>query len=372
MSALRNALSTVSCPNIPVKLGRKANPGSALMAAVTLQDVAVRAGVSQATASRVLNGSTRVPGEGVADRVRTAARELGYVPNAQAQALARACTGLLGLIVHDIADPYFSSIARGVQTAARAAHKQVLLASTDRDFDIEREAVSTFIAQRADAIVLAGSRQSGDLDRELETEFGRYRANGGRVVVIGQPLAFGGAVELENRLAAGELAQALMSAGHCQFAIISGPGTICTSVDRRNGFVDALGRRGLTPLVEVPGEFTRDGGYAAARRLAAALDLQPGTAAAPICVFAVTDVMAIGAIAAWRDLGLSIPGDLYVAGFDDIPTLRDHTPSLTTVALPLEHIGVRAVELALSPEADDKLRERVGGRVVLRHSTDLP
>ncbi|MCK5754943.1 MAG: LacI family DNA-binding transcriptional regulator, partial [Mycobacterium sp.] len=77
------------------------------MAAVRLQDVAARAGVSQATASRVLNGSTRIPGEGVADRVRAAARELGYKPNAQAQALARASTGLLGLIVHDIADPYF-------------------------------------------------------------------------------------------------------------------------------------------------------------------------------------------------------------------------------------------------------------------------
>jgi LacI family transcriptional regulator len=342
------------------------------MAAVTLQDVAVRAGVSQATASRVLNGSARVPGVGVADRVRAAARELGYVANAQAQALARASTGLLGLIVHDIADPYFSSIARGVQTASRSARKQVLLASTDRDFDIEREAVSTFIAHRADAIVLAGSRQSGHLDRDLETEFGHYRANGGRVVVIGQPLAFGGAVEPENHFAAGELADALASDGHTRFAIIGGPGNIRTAVDRRNGFVEALGRRGLTPLVEASGDFTRDGGYAAARTLAAALQLQPGGAAEPVCVFAVTDVMAIGAIAAWHEMGLSVPRDVGIAGFDDIPTLRDHTPSLTTVALPLEEIGARAVELALQLEVDcDDLRERIPGSVVLRDSTRL-
>lgn len=342
------------------------------MAAVTLQDVAQRAGVSQATASRVLNGSNRVPGEGVADRVRTAARELGYVPNAQAQALARASTGLLGLIVHDIADPYFSSIARGVQAAARAARKQVLLAGTDRDFDIERESVSTFIAHRADAIVLAGSRQSGDLDRDLEAEFGRYRANGGRVVVIGQPLAFGGAVEPENHYASAELADALVAAGHRQFAVIGGPGNIRTSVDRRNGFVEALGRHGMTPLVEVSGDFTRDGGHSAARRLAAALGLEPGHSAPPVCVFAVTDVMAIGAIAAWRELGLSVPQDICVAGFDDIPTLRDHTPSLTTVVLPLEEIGVRAVDLALRTHDDcDQLRERIPGRIVLRDSTKL-
>lgn len=342
------------------------------MAAVTLQDVATRAGVSQATASRVLNGSSRIPGEGVADRVRTAARELGYVPNAQAQALARASTGLLGLIVHDIADPYFSSIARGVQTAARTARKQVLLASTGRDFDIERESVSTFIAHRADAIVIAGSRQSGDLDRELETEFGRYRKNGGRVVMIGQPLAFGGAVEPENHFGSGELADALVAAGHTQFAVIGGPASIRTSVDRRNGFVEALARRGLTPLVEVSGEFTRDGGYAAARRLAAALQIEPGSGAAPVCVFAVTDVMAIGAIAAWRELGISVPRDLCVAGFGAIPTLRDHTPSLTTVALPLEEIGVRAVELALRTDSGaDDLRERIPGRVILRDSTHL-
>jgi LacI family transcriptional regulator len=342
------------------------------MAAVRLQDVAARAGVSQATASRVLNGSARVPGEGVADRVRAAARELGYVPNAQAQALARSSTGLLGLVVHDIADPYFSSIARGVQSAARTARKQVLLAGTDRDFDIEREAVATFIAHRADAIVLAGSRQSGDLDRELEAEFGRYRENGGRVVVIGQPLAFGGAVEPENYLASGELAYALVDAGHTEFAVIGGPGSIRTAVDRRNGFVEALGRRGLTPLVEVSGAFTRDGGHSAALRLAAALQIRPGAGTKPVCVFAVTDVMAIGAIAAWRELGLSVPGDLCVAGFDDIPTLRDHTPSLTTVVLPLEEIGARAAELALcASDSDADLRERVAGRVVLRDSTRL-
>ena len=246
------------------------------MAAVTLQDVAVRAGVSQATASRVLNGSSRVPGEGVADRVRAAARELGTSQMPRPRRWRGRRPGCSASIVHDIADPYFSSISRGVQAAARAAGKQVLLASTDRDFDIEREAVSTFIAHRADAIVLAGSRQSGDLDRDLEAEFGRYRANGGKVVVIGQPLAFGGAVEPENHFAAGELADALLAEGHRQFAVIGGPGNIRTAVDRRNGFVEALGPHGADTAGGGLGDFSRDGGFSRrSSRFAAALDLHP-------------------------------------------------------------------------------------------------
>lgn len=341
------------------------------MAAVRLQDVAAAAGVSQATASRVLNGSSRVPGEGVADRVRAAAADLGYVPNAQAQALARSSTGVIGLVVHDVADPYFSSIVRGVQNEARAAGKLVLLASTERDFDIERQSVSTFISHRADAIILAGSRQSGDLDRDLEKEFAAYRKNDGKVVVIGQPLPFGAAVEPENFAASAQLAEALVGEGHRRFAVIGGPGNIRTSVDRRNGFVDALARHGLTPEIEVAGDFSRDGGYSAARRLAAALELHPSHGTPP-CVFAVTDVMAIGAIAAWRGLGLQVPNDVCVAGFDDIPTLRDHFPSLTTVALSLVEIGERAVQLALSDSAASRsLHEYAPGTVVLRASSAL-
>ena len=123
----------------------------------------------------------------------------------------------------------------------------MLLASTERDFEIERQSVSTFISQRADAIILAGSRQSGDLDRALEKEFAAYRDNGGRVVVIGQPLPFGAAVEPENHSASGALAKALYQHGHRRFAVIGGPGNIRTSADRRNGFVEALCAHGVTP-----------------------------------------------------------------------------------------------------------------------------
>jgi len=152
--------------------------------AVTLTDIASHAGVSLATASRVLNGSARTPAEDIARRVREAAHELGYVANAQAQALARSATGLVGLVVHDIADPYFSSITRGAQRAAEGQRSQVLLAGAERDERAELKAVAAFAAYRTDAIILAGSRRSQH-DFELAAELGRYIANGGRVVTLG-------------------------------------------------------------------------------------------------------------------------------------------------------------------------------------------
>ena len=109
------------------------------MSAVTLSQVAREAGVSLATASRVLNGSDRRPAEHIAERVRDAAESLGYVANAQAQALARSTTGLVGLVVHDIADPYFSSIAKGVQRRARTDRHQLLLAATDGTDQLDAE-----------------------------------------------------------------------------------------------------------------------------------------------------------------------------------------------------------------------------------------
>ena len=128
------------------------------MYAVTLTDVARRARVSQPTASRVLNGSTRKPAPHVVEAVRKAAEELGYIPNAQAQALARATTGLLGLLVHDIADPYFSAIASGVQRAAAGQQRQVMLAVTSRSPGLELAGVESFVAHRTDAIIMVGSR----------------------------------------------------------------------------------------------------------------------------------------------------------------------------------------------------------------------
>jgi LacI family transcriptional regulator len=340
---------------------------------VTLTDVALRAGVSQPTASRVLNGSTRRPSPAVVEAVRRAAEELGYISNAQAQALARSQTGLVGLVVHDIADPYFSTIAAGVQGEASERDRQVLLATTMRSTEQEIRAVNAFIGHRTDAIVLVGSRLNTDdglRDQERLTGLlDRYRGLGGRVAVIGQALPGAHTIAPDNRAGAAALAKALIAEASREFVVLAGPPKLATAADRTAGFIRELRRAGIKPLALVPGEFTRDGGYEAAQQVIASLRPERRWGA---CVFAVNDVMALGAIAALRDAGLRTPRDVQVAGFDDIPTLRDHEPGLTTVALPLQEMGRRAIEMALAPDIGEQSVTRVGGKVIMRASTKPP
>ncbi|WP_336715468.1 LacI family DNA-binding transcriptional regulator [Arthrobacter sp. USHLN218] len=333
------------------------------MSAVTLSQVARQAGVSLATASRVLNGSQRRPAEGIAERVRTAALELGYVANAQAQALARSSTGMVGLVVHDIADPYFSTIARGVQHASQEASRQLLLAAAEAGDSSVFSAVSTFVAHRTDAILIAGSR-SVRPDERLIHELQRYRSNGGRLVTIGQAwLEDSGAVTIDNRGGSAELVRILAGTGQTRFAYLAGPDHLVTAEDRLSGFRGGVQAAGVEEVAVVHGAFTREGGHQSARSLAGQLG---AGMLRGVTVLAANDVMAIGAISAFRSMGLEVPRDVRVAGFDDIPTLRDYVPALTTVRLPLEEIGYLAAELALG-QASDIVRN-VSGTVILRES----
>lgn len=356
--------------------------------ACTLYEVARHAGVSLATASRVLNGSSRRPGDDISERVKASASELGYIANAQAQGLAKKNSGMLGLILHDISDPYFSTIARGVQDSVQDQQKVVLLASTGGGPASERAAVATFAARRADAIVIAGTRTdtpaAAEENKLLLIELRRYKANGGRVAVIGQPIVGSvpddgfHIVPLPNRKLSQRLAVELAGAGHRRFLILAGPEGLVTSDDRLAGFQEGLGQAGMEPAEVHRTGFNRDGGYHAAVTLAAELAgrVGPGKTDLPgdspaLCVFAASDVMAIGAIAALREHSLRIPEDVAVAGFDDIETLRDFTPALTTAQLPLADLGSEAVSQVLS---DDVPGEPVmtEGHVILRRSTETP
>ncbi|MBM7785335.1 LacI family DNA-binding transcriptional regulator [Tenggerimyces flavus] len=333
---------------------------------VTLGDVARRAGVSLATASRVLNGSTRRVNEELRTLVHDAASALGYTPNLHAQAVARGTSSTVGLIVHDIGDPYFSAIASGVMRVADDRGLIVTLGTTSRNPNREVQYVAMMRAQRARAVILAGSRVA---DREqterLSAEVTAFRRGGGRVAAVSQQKLPTDTVLPENRAGARELATRLAELGHRRFGVLAGPRTILTARDRLSGFRAGLSDAGLPldPEAVIEGPFTRDGGYQAAREL---LERKLGVT----CVFAVNDVMAVGAMAACRELGVSVPGDLSMAGFDDIETLRDLVPPLTTVRLPLEEMGMRAAELALDLEPPDRDRLiRIRGEVVLREST---
>jgi len=333
---------------------------------VTLGDVARHAGVSLATASRVLNGSTRRVNEELRTIVLQSAAELGYTPNVHAQAVARGTSSTVGLVVHDIADPYFSAIAAGVMRVADERGLIVTLGTTSRDPGREVQYVAMLRAQRARAVILAGSRVADKEQTErLAREVMAFRRTGGRVACVSQHRLPADTVLPENRAGARELAVRLAELGHRRFGVLAGSRALVTARDRLAGFRAGLAEMGieLAPEAVVEGAFTRDGGYEAAQvLLSRRLDIT--------CLFAVNDVMAVGAMAACRDAGVAVPDELSIAGFDDIATLRDLVPSLTTVRLPLEEMGVRAGQLALEldpPERDRLVRVR--GEVVIREST---
>jgi LacI family transcriptional regulator len=333
---------------------------------VRLADVAQLAGVSLATASRVLNGSDRLVGAPFRERVLDAARQLHYTPNAHAQAIARGASNTVGLLVHDIADPYFSTIATGVTGLAEQFGMVVLLANTRREPRLEIEYMAMLNAQRARAVIIVGSRfadRQGNAD--LATEIERFTAGGGRVACIGQDRLGTNTVVPQNAAGARALAGALCDLGHRQFVVLAGPRELLTARDRVRGFRAGLADRGIArgDARVIHGPFTRDGGYDAAAQLAAARGRET-------CVFAVNDVMAVGAMAAFRDVGIGVPDDLSVAGFDDIGPLRDLVPPLTTVRLPLEQMGSAAAKLALAPDPGSAHQViKMGGEVVLRAST---
>jgi LacI family transcriptional regulator len=338
---------------------------------VTLQDVADRAGVSLTTASRVVNEGSRRVGPRLAERVNQAVAELGYTANLQARAVATGQSTMIGVVVHDIADPYFSSIAAGLIEVADARRLLVCMSSTAATEAAEREYVALMRAQRARAVILIGSRSDDAAARDaLRAEIAAFTRTGGRAVAVGQDLLGVDTVLPENAAGAEALARAMVALGHRRFAVLAGPRGLLTARDRLDGFRAGLAAWNV-PLEAagiIHGPFTRDGGYEAMSAVLAADEPLPD------CVFAVTDVMAVGALARLRASGLQVPADVALAGFDDILTLRDVFPPLTTVRLPLKQMGEMAASLVLAEagDADGAPQPRVipvPGEVILRDST---
>ncbi|GAB2455676.1 LacI family transcriptional regulator [Conyzicola lurida] len=342
-------------------------PTARRTATVTLHDVAREAGVSLATASRALNGSSRTVNDDYRQRVLAAALKLNYTTNLSAQAVAKGSTTSVALLVGDIADPYFSSIAAGVIKGSEDAGLIVTMSVTDRSPERELELVRALRGQRPRVIILAGSRSSDeehqpDLVRELEA----FEAGGGRVVFVSQHELPFDTVRIDNYGGARALAESLVELGYTRFAAITGEAALITATDRLAGFTDGLAAHGIEIPADkiVPGGFTRDGGFAGAVELA-----DRGLDGVEL-VFAVNDVVAIGAMSGLRSRGIEPGRDVAVAGFDDIQTVRDVTPALTTVGIPLFEVGESALAVALRPrEAGSERDLSVPTSVVLRAST---
>lgn len=331
---------------------------------VTLAHVAEAAGVSIATASRAINGSTRHVSSEMVAKVSATAEKLGYLPNLSAQTVVKGASPTVAILVSDIADPYFSTISSGIMGAAREAGLMITVATSERRPSDELDIIRTFRSQRPRAIILAGSRQDPEpqaaaIRKNLEA----YRDAGGHVVMISQGPSPFSLVEIENEQGAHQLANALVDQGGMQFGVVVGHRHLRTNADRLRGFTQGLTERGMTvdPAAIAEAPFTRDGGYQGMRELLArGLSLDT--------VFVTSDLMAFGAATALREAGLEPGKDVSLAGFDDIGLTQDVTPALSTVHVPLSFVGRQAMELALSADEHPQCVS-VPTTVVLRAST---
>lgn len=356
--------------------------------AVTLADVAARAGVSSATVSRVLNGNYPVAGS-TRERVERAVRELDYVVNGQARALAAATSDLVGVLVNDIADPFFGLIASALQSEISQSGPQAsggklaVVCNTGGSPEAELTYLTLLERQRAAGVVLTGGAvENAEHTAAVAARLNRLAASGTRVVLCGRPPLpppddSGGitTVAFDNRGGARRLTEHLLSLGHRRIGYVTGPVERSTTRHRLEGHRAALEARGFgpgTPTGTLSERLTVHGGYDRASGYDAALELLRRDPAVTAVVGA-NDTVALGVCAALRDRGLSVPGDVSVAGFDDLPFSVDASPALTTVRIPLQEAGARAGRLVM-----DRLAPPPGGvatvaaELMVRGSTAPP
>ncbi|MFC9428962.1 LacI family DNA-binding transcriptional regulator [Streptomyces sp. NPDC056987] len=307
-----------------------------------IKDVAAEAGVSAATVSRVLNDHPSVSPESRA-RVLAAVAALGYRPNAVARSLRTDETRTLGLVISDVLNPYFTSLARAVEEEARALGYSVIIGNADERPELQDHHVRTLLDRRIDGLLLSPA------DRGAKLILDAVRAATPVVFVdrwipgVDVPV-----VRADGRAAVRELVAHLLALGHRRPAIIAGPAATTTGSERVDAFRAALGEHGVAlPEAYIgQGDFQAESGRRAAERF---LDLPRP----PDAVFAADNLMALGALDAFRARGLRVPEDIALAAFDDIPWFVHTDPPITAVAQPTDELGRAAVRA---------LVERIAGR----------
>jgi LacI family transcriptional regulator len=337
------------------------------MASIT--EVARLAGVSTATASRVVSASGYPVSPATRERVLEAAKALDYVPNALARGRLRSRIPMVAVVVHDITDPYFAEIVRGVEDAAASAGYLVITCSSERDAERERSYVRLLRSIRAAAVVFAGSgMDEPELTEEMDRHLAAMKADGAAVVHL-SPHALGQAdVGIDNAAGIGAIVAALVSLGHRRIGFLAGPRSLYVARERLAGYRQSLEAAGIEydERLVVRTSFDADGGALGVDTLLA--DGAPFTA---ICC--ANDLLALGALQRLATLGIAVPGAVSVAGFDDISTAALTAPSLSTVRLPLREMGRLGFEHANAMLAGDEPDHQVlPFEVVLRDSTAAP
>ena len=314
------------------------------MGSATIADVAEQAHVSTATVSRVLNRTGRVS-PATRERVLGVARELGYRPSGVARSLKLRVTRTLGLIVTDIENPFFPSLVRAVEDAARAEGYAILLGNASDDPEREAGYLDLLVERRVDGVIIAASSLG---DRQ-----GEWLADPPLPVVLVNTTPAGirlPAISSDNRAGAREAAAHVIGLGHRRLGFLAAPASRnADSPIRMSGVRDAMAAAGLDPdgLRVATGAAVVSGGEAAMAELLSAR-------VRPTAVLAYNDLMAIGSLRAVRAAGLACPADVSVVGFDDLELARYVEPALTTVAQDKARMGslaVRTLARLLRPDS---------------------
>lgn len=302
---------------------------------VAINDVAKRAKVAVGTVSRVLNGHANVAPT-LRVRVEKAIEELGYRPNAFAQSLRRQKSLTFGLIIPDVTDPFFAHLVKDIDEIAAQMGYSIILGNSNNAAAIQRRYVEELTSKRVDALILVPSVDTQAEDIHIDTP----------LIILDRPLRGHSVVATDHKGGAVMAVNYLLRLGHKRIACIAGPERLSIAQERLAGFREAMKevpakqRLGRSDEVRFA-EFDFDSGYKAA------LDIL-GRNNRPTAIFASSDQQAIGAMRAAADLSISVPGELSIVGYDDIPLARHVSPRLTTISQDARRIAAVALERVLS------------------------
>jgi len=307
-------------------------------AAATIEDIARAVGVSKSSVSRALN---QVPGgvtAAVAERIQRAAEELGYVPNAIAASLKHQRTKTVGLILPDLGNPFFALVAAGIEAEISDAGYTLLIANTANDHDREPVLTRTLLERQVDALLIASTGPSG-AHLQLAVDRGVHV-----VMLDSHPRRLiTDCVMADNRRGAADAIRHLLSLGHRDITVITGPlADDSSAAERLDGVKRALRAANLS----LPADRCVSGDYTMANAEQGALKLL-ARASRPTALFVTNNLMTLGALRAISELALSVPRDLSLVGFDDMDWYPVGSPPITTVAQPAYEIGARAAQRLL-------------------------
>lgn len=333
---------------------------------VSIQDIARRAGVSHTTVSRALRDSPLISAE-VRTQIQQLAQEMGYIPNAVAQSLRGQRTGTVGLVVTSIADPFLGRVARGIEEVAQKYNISLLLSVSNNDADAELAVVENFHRRRVDGVIVAAARMTSAHE-------GRLARMGVPTVLINHQaetaLEHLHCVSIDDAQGAREAVNHLLTMGHRAIGYLGAGNRPRSNRLRQQGYTDALRAAGIEPRPEwICATPEQDRYYA--DDVTGGQTLLPELARAGVSsVFCYNDMVAVGALTACRTLGISVPGQMSIVGFDDVEMAQYVTPPLTTVHQPKLRLGQLAMEMLLDLLNDKPVTDHVlPAELVVRQST---